>query len=170
MLKPPKLQGWLFLILVFPFAGANLTAQQAKQLAPIPAPLAAAHTVFVAEGSVDAIAVNAFQNADQFNEPYNSVYQAMTGWGRYQVVTSPKDADLVLEVSFAAPMIDCGNVPTYSPQLRLIVLDGKTHFVLWTFTQPVKAAFLKGTWEKNYAAGVAALIGQMKGLVGPPAP
>ena len=73
------------------------------------------------------------------NEPYDQFYVAMQRWGRYELVGAPADADLVLQLRFSAPLSSC---ETYQPQLTLAILDTKTHFRLWTFTEAVKDALL----------------------------
>ena len=73
----------------------------------------------------------------------------MKSWGRYELVASPADADLVFELRFTAPIADFGKTAIYEPQLGLSIFDTKTHFVLWTLTEPVQGAFRKATWEKN---------------------
>ncbi len=66
------------------------------------------------------------------NDPYNQFFVAMKAWGRYDVVETPTDADLVLELRFTASLSSCD---TYQPLLALAILDTKTHFRLWTLTK-----------------------------------
>lgn len=110
---------------------------------------------------MDAVSLQSFRHLGlSDNEPYNSFYAAMKSWGRYQLVASPADADLVLALRFTAPQL----------QISFDILDGKTHVLLWTITQPVQAAALKGTWRKNIAAANAGLVNSFKALTAPPAP
>jgi hypothetical protein len=159
----------LFLGLALLTPGA-VSAQQATALAPIPVAITSAHTIFVAQGGADGVAARAFEGAKQINEPYNSAYLALKTWGRYELVSSPRDADLVLEVSFTAPISECTKGTAFEPQLSLKILDAHTHFLVWNIVQPVKPAFLKGTWEKNYASAIADMVSQMKALATQPAP
>ena len=92
----------------------------------------------------------------------------MKSWRRYQLVASPADADLVFEIRFTAPIADFGKPPIYEPQLGLSIFDTKTHFVLWTFTEPVQGAFRKVTWEKNLHQGMESLLAEIKKLAGTP--
>jgi hypothetical protein len=151
---------------VFLFA-ASLFAQQPATIAaePIPAPIFSAQKVFIANAGMDASLAESFQSLSlSQTEPYDSFYSAMQAWGRYQLVSSPADADLVFEIHVAAP--GCGA----AAQLQNVVTidDAHTHFVLWTVTQPVKAAARKVTWRKNIAASNVALIAQLKSLTSPP--
>ena len=36
------------------------------------------------------------------DRPYNQFYAAMKAWGRYEVLSSPPDADLVFEISLGS--------------------------------------------------------------------
>jgi hypothetical protein len=139
----------------------------AQQLAPIPAPLLSAQKIFLANGGVDSISMDAFKKAAQVNEPYNSLYLALQNWGHWQLLASPSDADLILVARFTAPLV---TGPAYAPQLELTILDGKTHSPVWTLTQPVEGAFRVATWKKNYGDGIAALMNQLKTLTTPSTP
>jgi len=92
----------------------------------------------------------------------------MKSWGRYELVASPAEADLVFEIRFTAPIADLGKTAIYEPQLGLSIVDTKTRFVLWTFTEPVQAAFRKLTWEKNVHQGIENLLADIKKLAGTP--
>ena len=89
----------------------------------------------------------------------------MKKWGRYEVVGAPGEADLVLQLSFSAPISDCVKSTSYQPQLTLLIFDTQTHFRLWTFTEPVQGAFLKSTWDKNVEKGIGSLIEDLMQLV-----
>ncbi len=152
---------------VFLFA-TSLFAQQPATIAagPIPAPIFSAQKVFIANAGMDASLAEGFQSLDlSVTEPYDSFYSAMQSWGRYRLVSSPADADLVFEIHVAAPGCGAGQ------QLQTVVTidDAHTHFLLWTVNQPVKGAARKVTWRKNIAASNVALIAQLKSLVSPPA-
>ena len=74
----------------------------------------------------------------------------MKNWGRYELVGSPSDADLVFEISFAAPMVGADKLTTFAPNLRLEILDAKTHFLLWTIIEPVDGALSQGHLGKEF--------------------
>jgi hypothetical protein len=147
-------------------------AQAQSALAPVPAPLLSAQKVFLANGGADVVSTAAFRKAAEVNEPYNSMYNALQGWGHWQLVSSPDAADLVLVVRFGAPVaIYSKGMPlSDAPQEELTILDGKTHIPLWALAQPVQGAFRKTTWEKNYNDGIASLISELKALTAAPAP
>jgi hypothetical protein len=134
--------------------------------APVPTAIQTAKRVFVGYAGVDGKSLPAFRAAGDVNQPYNWFYTAMKSWGRYELVGSPSDADLVFEISFAAPLIDADKMPTYGPYLRLEILDAKTHFVLWTIVEPVDGAYRKATWDKNFTAGMTNLVSDLKNISG----
>ena len=45
-----------------------------------------------------------FRKLDDVNQPYNAFYAAMKEWGKYTLVVSPAEADLVFEIRFNAPL------------------------------------------------------------------
>lgn len=143
-----------------------LAAQQAKEAAPLPVQIAAAKRIFISNGGVDGNSLEAFRRTGGSDQPYNQFYNAMKGWGRYELVAAPADADLVLEIRFAAPLTGCDKICSYAPQLGLTILDAKTHFTLWTLIEPVDGAFRKATWEKNFSKGMTNLMDDMRKLAG----
>jgi hypothetical protein len=98
----------------------------------------------------------------------------MERWVKYVLVPIPGDADLVFEIRFVAKtgpvrvMNGAGGSPA-QPQLRLAILDPKTHVVLWAFTVPVEGANREATARKNYDQAMANLVDDVKKLTAPPA-
>jgi hypothetical protein len=135
--------------------------------APVPGQIANAKSVFISNMGVDAVSLAAFKREQAPDKPYGEFYAAMKAWGRYELVDNPADADLVFEVGFMAPLAGAGNSNTYSPQLKLAIVDAKTHFTLWTLTEPVEGAIRRGTWDKNFGAGLASLMEDLKRLSAP---
>ena len=144
----------------------SLNAQKTPETpaAPVPAQILTAKKVFISNAGVDANAV-----VGDRDEAYNQFYQAMKTWGRYELVTAPADADLVFEISFAAPLISTQVIDTYATQFDVVILDTKTHFNLWTIKQSVQRAARKETWNKNFSKGIADLMDSIKSLTAPPA-
>jgi hypothetical protein len=134
-------------------AGGSASRAQERQVAPIPAQIITAKKAFIANGGVDATSLAAFRRAKEPGEPYNQFYLAMKSWGRYELVGTPGEANLVLELSFSSPISDCVKLTSYEPQLKLAIFDRETHFRLWTLTEPVEGAYRKPTWDKNVRKG-----------------
>lgn len=89
------------------------------------------------------------------NLTYNVLYDHMKGWGGFELVSAPVDADLVLNINF---------VDLLGPQLRLVVLDPKTHVVLWTFAEPVQPWNRQSTGRKNFDQAMVTLVDDVRTL------
>ncbi len=160
--------------LLFPLLYAEPTT---PPRGPVPAAITSAQKIFIANGGMDAFSLQAFEELGlNGTYAYDSLYDAVKSWGNYQLVSSPADADLVLTIRFTAPITNVGDHriwafqriaanTTWQFQTELTILDAKTHFPLWTLTQPVRPANLKGTWRKNIADADAALAGDLKSLL-----
>jgi hypothetical protein len=147
-----------------------LTAQQSEVAAPAPVPpqIAAARKVFISnaggETFEEVIGQTVFTGGP--DRPYNQCYAAMKSWGHYELVSSPGDADLVLEVSWV--LTDTGLRLPVLGQLRLVVIDPKTHVTLWNFTEYVRGAILLSNRDKNFDQAMTTITNRMKILATPP--
>jgi hypothetical protein len=155
---------------------AAMHAQQAQSAAPgappaaapVPAQILSAKKAFVSNGGTDATARAKLSSGSMdINTTYNQFYAAMNDWKRYDLVSDPGQADVVLEISFTAPETDCGRGECAQPQIMLIVYDARSHFKLWTITEPVEGALLESTWKKNFATGVESAVLELKQLTAP---
>lgn len=144
-------------------------AQEAKEpaVAPVPAQIVAGRKVFISNGGADILSQSLFKRAGEPDQAYNHFYSAMQTWARYEIVSTPGEADLVFEISFSAPQYYNGTLTSYGPHFELRVLDGKTHFLLWSLTEPVEGAFRKATWLKNFDHGLDSLMDDLKKLAAP---
>jgi hypothetical protein len=163
MLTRPALLFALSFALFFSFAGAGTTRAQESPSAPVPAQLVSAGKVFIsnAGGDIDP-------NTRQLGEfvglpirPYNDFYAAMKSWGRYQVVATPSEADLVFEISFSVSFLGGNGADC---KFHLVILDPRTHVTLWAFTEYVESAILAGNREKNFEQGMASIVADAKSL------
>lgn len=151
-----------------PAARAQETKTSAIPTAPLPEQLATATSVFISYGGADGYGTMVLKRAGNSSFIYNQFYAAMKTWGRFQLAASPAHADLILELRFDVPLVDCGKTATYAGQVQLSILDGKTHFVLWTINEPVEIALRIATWERNINEGVTNAVGDMQRLVAQP--
>ncbi len=154
-----------------------LNAQQKSKdvpAAPVPVQITEAKKVFIA-------------NAGQENNPqaslysggldrtYNQFYSALKNWGHYELVPSPADCDLVLEVRFTDALVGrkVFNGTSYGakddPQFRLVIMDPKTKIALWAFTEHVESARSQANRDKNFDQAMARIVDDVKNLVGQPA-
>lgn len=147
-----------------------MSAQQSKGPAPAPVPvqIGAAQKVFISNAGGESFETVIDQTV--FNggpdRPYNEFYAAVKSWGRYEIVSSPADADLVLEISWV--LTDTGLKLPVLGQLRLVVVDPKTHVTLWNFTEYVRGAILLGNRDKNFDQEMNTIVGRMRSLTSPP--
>ncbi|MFZ0732658.1 MAG: hypothetical protein WAM79_10065 [Candidatus Sulfotelmatobacter sp.] len=125
---------------------AAKTAKTAKPVPPpthVPAQILSAKSVFISYAGVDdpyvVSQVPKFTGGDP-NGVYDQFYDAVKTWGRYQLVSAPADADLVLEISVHAP-------PRGNPILHLRILDPKSKVVLWAFIETLETS--PQGWEKT---------------------
>jgi hypothetical protein len=149
-----------------------LSAQQSKGPAPgpVPAQIAAAQKVFISNAggaSLETVIDETVFNGGP-DRPYNEFYAAMKSWGRYELVSSPADADLVLEISWV--LTDTGLRLPVLGQLRLVVVDPKTRVTLWNITEYVRGAILLSNRDKNFDQAMNTVVARLKALMLPPAP
>jgi hypothetical protein len=111
---------------------------------------------------------------------YDKLYAVLKGWGRYELVAAPGDAELVFEISFAMPTVaedvsggngfTVSSRPVKDPQFRLAIVDLKTHVLLWTFTEHVQPAGLQMNRDKNFDQALTALVNDVRNVAGQPGP
>ncbi len=136
-------------------------------VAPVPAQIAAAHTVFLANSGADP------NFPIDSGKTYNDVYAALKAWGRYQLVDSPAAADLVFQLRDIAPITNVtgnrgGVYSVTSPAYQLTVLDPHTNLPLWTITSPVNLAGRGQTLARWQALSVTNLVSRVKVLAAQP--
>lgn len=150
--------------------------QQAREVlpAPVPAQIWTGKKVFISNGGGDS---NYLYNGGP-DRLYNQFYAAIKNWGRYEIVSSPAEADLVLEVSLANPFIGenvSGSQQTSAsshsmsdPQFRLVIVDPGTRVTLWVFTEHIEPALLQGNRDKNFDQAVSFLFNDLRNVAGQP--
>jgi hypothetical protein len=135
--------------------------------APIPPEIAAAHNVFIVNNGADQNFPISSQQA------YNEVYSALQAWGRYQLVTSPDQADLVFQLHEIAPITGvygdrAGAYAINSPAFRLAIKNPRTNVTLWTINSPVLIAGRKSTRDREANIAVTNLVSRVKVLANEP--
>src|ERR1700722_12420896 len=148
-----------------------LWSQQSRMPTPAPVPvqMASAHKAFLSNAggeSFEAVIGETVFNGGP-DRPYNEFYAQLKDWGHYELVAAPADADLVLEISWV--LTDTGLRLPVLGQLRLVVIDPKTHVTLWNFTEYVRGAMLLGNRDKNFDQAMTTVVNRMKLLANPPA-
>jgi hypothetical protein len=163
--KPMSIRSALLFVLsvVLSCSFADAVRAQESPSAPMPSQLSSAKKVFISNGGGD---INPYVASNgQFPglpvRPYNDFYAALKSWGRYELVGAPADADLIFEISFSESFLG----GTIQSRLRLLVLDPKTHVVLWPFAEYIEAAAKAANREKNFEQGMAQIVADAKSLV-----
>ena len=104
-------------------------AQQFKQVPPAPVPplILAAKKVFIANGGGDESLFDMPQYSGGPDRLYNEFYASMKSWGRYELVSSPGEADLVFEVRLTVlqPNPAARERPSYNSQFHPAIRDVK---------------------------------------------
>ena len=150
------------------FSACTLYAKdrRAPASAPIPSQILDAKKIFISNGGQEGVPrLGTFSGEPE--RTYNQFYAAIKDWGRYELVSAPSDADLILEVSLAVPAGIFKGDP-YVPRFRLLVLDPKTHFTLWAFIENVDWAILAGNRNKNFDQGMTNLVNDFEKLASQP--
>lgn len=160
----------LFVVMTACAVAATPTkAQQAKDAppAPLPSQIAAAKKVFIA----NAWPAGAFLYTGGPNRFYNQFYAALKSWGRYELVGTPAEADLVLEISSSGEQIygSPGSSRLIGDtQLRLAIIDPGTRITVWAFVEHVEPALLQGNRDKNFDQAFNYLVNDLRNISGSP--
>jgi hypothetical protein len=107
---------------------------------------------------------------------YDDFYTAMKTWGRFELVNTPSDADVVVQISFSIALgggcvIKGDTVGAgYDPQLRLLISDPKTNIALWGKIEHLPIALLKSNRDKNLNEAMKTFIDDLKALTTAPKP
>jgi hypothetical protein len=151
---------------------ASALAQQPPLAAPIPPAIQSAKKIFISNAGADSGLFPSPFSGDP-NRGYNQFYAGLKAAGQYQLVNDPAQADLVLELQLTAP-----NGPTNAnkqngasdplPMFRLVIYDGKTHYVLWAITESIGVALLQKTHDRNFDDALTAILVDFETLTGKP--
>lgn len=145
-------------------SGSFLIAQEpsAALVAPVPPRIASAKKVFISNAGEERNPSGDFYFSGGPDRAYNQFYAAMKGWGRYELVLDPADADLVLEIRL-------GDIPQgFDNELRLVLFDPRTHVTLWTFSEHAEPAGRQKTRDAAFDQAVSRISDDLKKLVAAP--
>jgi hypothetical protein len=146
----------------------------AQETAPPPispsARLAAAKTAYLKDGGGSDI-------------PFNVIESGLEGWGRFTLVDSPRQADVIIEVespeedtgaTVCSSTDDRGHSSTTSSRdvsvsiIKLIVYDAHTHLPLWTANERPKGGFKEKTRDDNLVKSAERLVSRFRDRLEPP--
>lgn len=149
---------------------ATGTAQAAQASdtspAPVPAAIFTSKRIFISNAGADSgLFPHPFSGRP--DRAYNEFYGFMQGWGRYEIVATPAEADLVFELQLMAP-----NGPSNAdkqkgasdplPMFRLVIYDAKTRFVLWALTESIEGAYGQKPHDRNFDESLGMLVADLK--------
>lgn len=151
------------------FAGEQMKGVPA---APVPAQILAAKRVFIANAGGDQMSEDEPIFSGGPDRAYNQFYAAMKSWGRFEIVGSPADADLLIEVKeeVLTVVLRGGAGGSATPMFGLRIRDAKTLALLWGFQVHSKFGLGQGSSDKNFDQAVDRLVTDMRMLVEPSPP
>ena len=167
--------GSLFVIAVFLNSLlAGFAMAQAKQIdaAPIPTQIIAAKRVFIANGGGDDPGMPDPLFSGGADRAYNQFYEVLKTAGRYDLVGSPAEADLLFEIHFMVVPDrrptgfwgSNGSGDTYDALFRLEIRDPKTNALLWAFNEHMEWALLKANRNRNFDQASARIAADVLAL------
>ena len=161
--------GFIFVISLTIAAGSAFARQQATYAptAPVPAPIFTAKKEFISNTTGELVLPPG--NPDL---AYNEFYAAMKSWGRYEIVGSPTDADLVFEIRYTFVIgptgVNQGNGgSTQAFQFRLVIRDLKSQTVLWAFSEIILPPSKQAMGRQRLDQAMAALMDDVRKLASP---
>ncbi len=157
----------LFIVSLLPLALVQAQKSQPAPPAPVPPQITAAKKIFIANAGGDERSYEDPRFSGGPDRAYNQFYAALKSWAHYEIVTAPADADLLLELRFAAPEVDRsgGNglgEHRFDPQFRLEIRDPKINALLWGFTEHAQWAVLQGNRDKNFDQALTKIVSALQ--------
>lgn len=148
-----------------------LSAKTRKDIPPAPLPQAviSAKKIFLSNGGGSDLAYDAF-------------YQAMKKWGKYQIVGSPDEADLIVELAYQVENLGThvwSTTNTYTnttqvysrrlidPKLILTIYDARSKDSLWATIDHRRLARLEKNREKEMINSAERLVEELKSRATP---
>lgn len=147
------------------------------QRAPVPRQVLGARAAFIGNGGGESYGADSYFRLTKYDggpdRAYTAFYQAVSEWGHYDLVGSTTEADVLLVVRFANPIVDRkrkepdGDHPndwTYDPQLNLSINDPRTGLALWTLTEHIQPGDDRAADNQHFDEAVTRLVDDLKRL------
>jgi hypothetical protein len=151
---------------------ATVAARNRKDVppAPLPAVVVNAKKIFLTNGGGSNLA-------------YDSFYSEMKKWGKYEIVGSPEEADLIVELAYRVEHNGTrvwssnnsynGTTQVHSaqivdPQLMLTIFDAKTKNSLWSEVDHRRLARREKNREKETINSADRLVEDLKARISIP--
>jgi hypothetical protein len=135
--------------------------------APVPAQILAAKKIFIANAGGDEMAEDDPIFSGGPDRAYNQFYAAMKSWGRFEIVGSPAEADLLLEIRQEVQTVSLGGKVGASdtPLFGLTIRDAKTNTLLWGLHVHSKFGVGQGNSDRNFDQAMDRLVSDMRAVV-----
>lgn len=128
--------------------------------APLPTQLATAHRLFLGNAGDQ-------ENADCLRF-YNTFYAGVQALKEFELVGEPAQSDLVVELHYEFSLGGGVNGGSNTPrQFRVILIDPKTHTILWSITERTNYAVLQKNRDKNLDETITVLLKDFADITGP---
>ena len=140
--------------------------------APVPPQILAAKKVFIANVGGDEMTGDDPHFSGGPDRAYNEFYAAMKSWARFEIVNSPGDADLLLEIrQYVSAVTPTGRgSSSFIPQFQLNIRDPKTSAMLWGFNVHSRFGIGQADSDRNFSSAVGRLATEVRILTSPPEP
>lgn len=137
--------------------------------APLPTAIVNARRIFLSNKGGSDLAYDAF-------------YQAMKDWGKFQIVGTPDDAELIVELSYEVVhegtrvwsttntynnITQVHSTQIIDPQLILTIYDAKTKNSLWSTIDHRRLARLEKNREKEMINSAERLVEELRSRANP---
>lgn len=149
-------------VLGFALLASSLVEGQNMPSAPLPSALAHAKTLFIGNAGDQ-------ENADCLRV-YDDFYGGVASLKRFKQVADPNQADLVLEMHYEVNLgqaVASNDSNRSVRQFRVVLIDPRSHTVLWTLVERTNYALFQSNRNKNLDETVVALVNDFSLLVSP---
>ena len=141
--------------------------------APLPAAVVHARKVFLLNGQTTAEALTKNGNILAFD----TFYSDMKSWGKYELVDSPKDADIVIELQYrpysegarsfgvynpSTETVTTHSVTTSGADFALVIYEAKSRDELWSVSDSCGFARLVKNQQKEVIKSIGRLVDGLK--------
>jgi hypothetical protein len=150
------------LIFVCHFLVLSSALAQQTFVAPVPTEILAAKKIFISNGGTDSFSPAERYTSEAYRA-YNQLYGALQKSARFQLVSTPAEADLVIEVSTQVAV-------KAQDRVRLTIYETKSHYILWRLDSWVRLSLRRATSDQNFDAAVTKLASDFEKLASPPQP
>jgi hypothetical protein len=159
-------------VLLLVIAIRPVWGKRRKDVAPAPLPtvVANAKKIFLSNGGGSNLA-------------YDSFYGAMKNWGKYEIVGSPDEADIIVELAYRVEhggtriwsstntynnTADIHSAQIVDPQLVLTIYDAKSKQSLWAAIDHRRLARMQKNREKETIKSAERLVDELKNRINVP--